>query len=267
MIALCMPSVFPKYLAPALKSLEQRARQRGMDLVVNHVASLRAAHERPAQWHMDGILALDAPDEVNALLEIDPALRPPIVSLGNYYVERTDHVGIDLYPWALESVQHLLERGCRRVAYMVSEWGSQPGERRYEGYLDAVGQAGRTPELIMCPDDSRGCARERIRDYVEEKGCPDGLFCFNDEMAIGAYRGLLDIGKRVPDDIAVVGCDGIEDTEYLECPISTIIQPFDEVFAAAWQFLEQRLNDPELPLQKQMFLPRLVIRESSARRA
>ncbi len=84
-------------------------------------------------------------------------------------------------------------------------------------------------------------------------------------MAIGAYRALCELGLRVPTDVALVGCDGIEDTEYLERPISTIEQPISEMCALAWDFLQRRIQEPNHPPQRVVLQPKLVIRASSQR--
>jgi LacI family transcriptional regulator len=73
------------------------------------------------------------------------------------------------------------------------------------------------------------------------------------------------MGVRVPAEMALVGCDGIQDTEYLECPLTTIFQSVTKMCATAWQFLERRLLEPKGKRQEAVLKPRLVIRESSRR--
>jgi LacI family transcriptional regulator len=70
---------------------------------------------------------------------------------------------------------------------------------------------------------------------------------------------------RVPEDVALAGCDGIRDTEYLECPVTTIAQPFKEMCATAWEFLSERLERPRRAIQRAVLRPKLVIRESTGR--
>jgi LacI family transcriptional regulator len=84
-------------------------------------------------------------------------------------------------------------------------------------------------------------------------------------VAIAIYRGLCDMKLRVPEDVALVGCDGIQDTEYLECPLTTLVQPVAESCGTAWQFLCQRLENPQLKRQHAVLQPKLVVRESSRR--
>jgi LacI family transcriptional regulator len=74
------------------------------------------------------------------------------------------------------------------------------------------------------------------------------------------------MGLRVPQDVCIVGCDGITDTEYLETPVSTLAKPVNEMCSMAWRFLQARIADPALPLQAATLLARLEVRESSLRR-
>jgi LacI family transcriptional regulator len=106
-----------------------------------------------------------------------------------------------------------------------------------------------------------------IQDYIREHGRPDAIFCHSDDVAIGIYRGLCDLKLRVPDDIALVGCDGIQDTEYLECPLTTLVQPVASMCAAGWQFLVERIEESDTKPQKVVLKPSLVIRDSSHRNA
>ena len=107
--------------------------------------------------------------------------------------------------------------------------------------------------------------RESIQEFIRGQGCPEAIFCHSDDVALGIYRGLRDMQLRVPQDVALVGCDGIQDTEYLESPITTLVQPIAEICETAWRFLLQRLENPGLDRQQAVLQPGLAIRESSRR--
>jgi DNA-binding LacI/PurR family transcriptional regulator len=218
-----------------------------------------------ASWEVDGILAHENAPFLNAFREANPSFRPPIVAMGSFSCppEEIDRVGIDLYSGTVEAVRHLVARGGRRIAYLVNDRSNFPDKHRHAAYHAVLGAAGLPPESIVTSDQSRGGARVTVRDYVRDHGCPDALFCHNDDMAIGAYLGLRDQGIRIPDDVALVGCDGIEDTEWLECPLSTLAQPLEQMCALAGEFLQRRIDDPNAPRQQAMLQPTLVIRESS----
>jgi LacI family transcriptional regulator len=124
-------------------------------------------------------------------------------------------------------------------------------------------EAGFPCDYLDCPSGYRSDARQAIKEYVGRCGCPDAVFCSNDDLAIGAYRGLRDLGLTVPDDAAIIGCDGLEDTEYLDAPITTIVNPVLEMINIAWQFLQNRMQDRSIPQQTANLRPYLCVRESS----
>jgi LacI family transcriptional regulator len=215
----------------------------------------------PTTWLTDGILCVDVWFLPRLQKDRQVRIDKPIVFMGSFSDPEKDYVGVDLYQGAVAAVQHLLQAQPRRLAGLLA---GEP-DPRWNAYLRVMREAGRQPELIPMPDETRQGNRQRLKAYIQEKGCPDALFCHNDNVAIAAYRALCDLGIRVPEDVAIVGCDGIEETEYHACPISTIAQPVQEMCALAWQQLERRMRDPSAPLQKVMLPPRLVIRQSSCR--
>lgn len=105
--------------------------------------------------------------------------------------------------------------------------------------------------------------RASVREYVRARGCPEAILCHSNDVAIATYRALCDLGIRVPADVALLGYDGIEETEYFPAPISTIAQPLEAMCETAWRFLERRLAEPDAPPQRIMLQPTLLLRESS----
>lgn len=265
MIALWIGNIYLPYFVNAMHYAEIVSQQHEYDMIIRR---MHRPQEHSEHWQVDGILAFDGPDYISEFLDANPSSGPPIVSMGSYYCERVDFVGVDLYAGALEGVRHLVNLGCRRIAYFLSEWGNRVGDARYDAYMTVMKETGRQPELIPIPKkpaNARILARRTLTAYVRAKGCPDGLFCFSDDVAIGGYRGLCDLGIRVPDEVAMFGCDGIEDMEYFECPLSTVQHPYEEMCTLAWQFLARRMQDPSIPLQQALLTPQFVIRESMRR--
>lgn len=186
-----------------------------------------------------------------------------MVHMGAYFDRSVDCVGIDLRAGAEAAVRHLVRAGCRRIAYLVPEYFNSEGDDRREGYRTVMRESGLEPEFVESRISNRQGATEAVMAHVREKGCPDGFFCFNDDQAIGARRGLRNLGIRVPEDARLVGCDGIEDTVYQDPPISTVVQPLAEMCARAWEFLERRMENPNQPRQEVILVPELVVRGSS----
>jgi DNA-binding LacI/PurR family transcriptional regulator len=78
---------------------------------------------------------------------------------------------------------------------------------------------------------------------------------------------LCDLKIQVPGQVSLVGCDGIEDTEYPERPLTTLVQPVAEMCVHAWRFLVRRMDEPTRPPRHVLLKTRLVVRESSVRPA
>ena len=232
--------------------------------VVKH-PDWHAHFQRNVPWPVDGIIALDSPQSVRAYLATSAGRNTPVVSVGAYFVTDTDHVGIDLGSGVREAVFHLSEQGCRDIAHLTCDHGMRPGDARRTAYEESMRQLGRKPRLLVAPQSSREDGRKLVHELADQGNLPDALLCFNDEMAIGAYRGLRELGVRIPDDVAITGCDGIPDTAYFDTPITTIVQPVSELCAAAWQCMQARLDRPDGPLQSSMLETKLTVRESSLR--
>ncbi|BCM92038.1 catabolite control protein A [Abditibacteriota bacterium] len=210
---------------------------------------------------VDGVIAIDMYHIVDEFLRADNKVQP-CVFIGTYSPPSVDHVTVDLSFAVEEALTVMLVQKRRRIAYLVdSEPMASRTEVRAGTYLSVVERARQKPEIINLLTESR-LVRQQFREYIRTHGCPDGLLCQNDETAIYAYRALLDMGYRVPEDVLLVGCDGLHYLEYFETPISTIVQPMKEICALAWQFLQKRIADPSLPIQKAKVGAHLIQRES-----
>jgi LacI family transcriptional regulator len=176
---------------------------------------------------------------------------------------------VDLQAGTNQVMAHLLNSGYRRIAHATFMHEDQPQAGRWLGYHEAMLQAGLKPEFIYYPltKQLRPVTRQFIQDYIHQHGCPEAIFCHSDDAALGMYRGLCDLKLHVPENVALVGCDGIEDTEYLECPLTTLVQPVEEMCAVAWKFLADRLEHAQLNKQSLILQPKLEIRQSSARKS
>lgn len=267
-IALWIPDQISTHYTHVARELGRLVKQSGQELIISEVTG---ADMKQIWSHVpvDGIFVVDASKPLQLELKALAAKSVPLVSLGTYSSLETDKVQIDMEAGTMEAMRHLIGSGFRRIAHATFVRRNIPGENRRIAYSKAMREAGLKPEYIHYPlsERQRPVARQLIQDYIREHGRPEAVFCHSDDVALGIYRGLCDAGIRVPGDIALVGCDGIEDTEYLECPLTTLVQPVPEMCAAAWQFMQNRLADPTIPLQQSMLIPRLAIRDSSIRRA
>jgi len=265
-IALWIPDQISTHYSHVARELGRLVKQAGQELIISEVG---AADMKQIWTHVpfDGICAVDASKAVQLELKSLAGKSVPVVSLGSYSSSDTDNVHVDMEAGTMQAMQHLIGSGFRRIAHATFVRKNIAGESRRIGYTNAMREAGLETEFIHYPlsERQRPVARQLIRDYIAAHGKPEAIFCHSDDAALGIYRGLCDAGIRVPADIALVGCDGIEDTEYLECPLTTLVQPVAEMCDAAWQFLQNRLAEPTIPIQQTILTPQLAIRASSSR--
>lgn len=265
-IALWIPDQISTHYTHVARELGRLVKQAGHELIISEVRDA----DMKQVWSnvpVDGIFAVDASDSVQRELETLAGKSIPVVSLGTYCSLKTDNVQVDFQSGTMAAMNHLIESGFRRIAHATFVEEDAPHASRRLGYLRAMRDAGLEPEFIYYPlsEKQRPITRQLIQDYARDHGLPEAIFCHSDDVALGIYRGLCDLKIRVPENVALIGCDGIEDTEYLERPLTTLVQPVAAMCAAAWSFLEQRLKDPAAPLQHVLLEPELAIRESSLR--
>lgn len=265
-LALWIPDQISSHFAHVTREMTRLLKQAGYELIVSEVGNSQA-EQVLSHVPVDGIFVVDAPSQAKHYLRNHPAPAIPLISLGANCFQETDSVTVDLRAGAVEATRHLIAVGSRRIAHMTFVRTGGKEQQRRTGYMAAMKQAGLKPEFIYYPlsDYQRPIVRKLIQDYICKSGCPDAIFCHSDDVAVGIYRGLCDMGLRVPSDVALAGCDGIQDTEYLECPITTLIQPVQTMCLTAWEFFKARQANPALKRQEAVLQPKLAIRDSTKR--
>ncbi len=260
-IAILSGAMNEPYYANMVHVLEKVLTADGYKLLL-----LRTPHEVKDMVNATGNTAVDgaiAVDMYHLVDEFQARSPIPCVSIGTLGRPFVDHVMVDLGPSVREALSIMLKAGRRRIAYLVTTpYLAERVERRGAAYLTSMEEAGQRPEIIDVDTDILSTVRERFAAYIAENGCPDGLLCQNDETAMCAYRVLRDAGCRIPEDVLLVGCDGQLHMEYFEPPLSTIVQPMEEICMVAWQFLKRRIAQPDLPLQEASLQGTLVVRRS-----
>lgn len=194
----------------------------------------------------------------------------PLVLLGEHEFDgRFDHVAIDNVAAAREAVAHLVAIGRRRIAAI----GAQPEEeyatprQRTAGYEAALTDAGLPVEpewMLPAPHYSRADGYRAAMELCERPTRPDAIFCFSDLLAVGAIRAIFDAGLSVPEDIAVIGIDDIEEGRYGRPSLSTVSLDTPFIAREAIGRLLARIDDPAESAQRIVAPHRLVVRESTS---
>jgi DNA-binding LacI/PurR family transcriptional regulator len=173
---------------------------------------------------------------------------------------RFDLVGSANHDCAYRLTTHLARLGRRRIAFVAGTLTASTTTARLAGYRDALAEAGlppRTGEVLRFPYDMLENLTAQLRTSKA-----DAYVCNNDHMAVHVMRDLLALGRRVPEDVAVVGIDDVDYAALVPVPLTTMRQPLEHIARGAARLLLDRLADPSLPPRKISFACELVIRKS-----
>jgi len=180
--------------------------------------------------------------------------------------ERCTYVESDNYSGAKTAVRHLIELGHRRIALIGGDEISKTSYDRLRGYQDALmeHQIGVDPGLIRLGYFSKERAKEEAMSLLEQKPDISAFFAVSDEMAIAVMQAVQSLGRRIPEDISVVGFDDIKEAEYTAPPLTTIRQDKYGLGSQAASLLLQIIDNPEFPCQPVTLPCQLIARGSTA---
>ncbi|GAB3797327.1 LacI family DNA-binding transcriptional regulator [Micromonospora zhanjiangensis] len=219
--------VFPGIIRGVSQELEDADKQ-----LVLMLAGSAAGHERVERYatgrHVDGVLfaSLHGDDPLPGRLA---RLGIPVVSGGRPpggaqvpYVD-VDHVGgVD------RAIRHLIASGRRRIATVAGPQDMIAGIERLAGYLAALREAD-LRSIVAVGDFTRESGAVAMRELLTDDPKLDAVFVASDLMAHGALHALRVAGRRVPEDVAVIGFDDIELATYTDPPLTTVRQPILQI--------------------------------------
>jgi DNA-binding LacI/PurR family transcriptional regulator len=169
-------------------------------------------------------------------------------------------VGVDERAAGRLATEHLVDLGHTRIGFVAGDAHASPTREKSVGRDDALRAAGIAPNGYVAYGPftvagGRMVLRELLRSHPESP--PTAVICSNDLMAIGVLQEAAVLGLRVPDDLSVVGFDGIEAAEWTQPALTTIEQPLDVIAKMAIAALKTQISDPEQALASHVFRPRL----------
>jgi GntR family transcriptional regulator, arabinose operon transcriptional repressor len=183
-------------------------------------------------------------------------------------------VMVDNFGGGVMAVEHLLERGHRRIACIMHQGYVSSIEERVRGYEHAMRMAGLTP-LAAVPLVWHGPTHEGlppsftddemlpVAQLLQSADRPTALFCVNDFIAHGVIQFVHKSGWKVPEDLALVGFDDIPLASFMPAPLTTIAQPTQEIGCRAAQLLLNQIKGQSVGLEHVVLPVSIVIRDST----
>ena len=226
--------------------------------------SLLDAVERLLDQGVEGIIVI-APvmTAVAALSGLAPDI--PLVAVGCLADVPLSSVAIDNRAGAAQATQHLLDLGHETVFHVAGPQAWLDAQQRIVGWRDALRAAqAAEPELLRGDWSARsgyelGHRLSRMPDVT-------AVLCGNDSMALGLLRAFAESGRKIPDDVSVVGFDDIAEAPYFLPPLTTVRQDFGELGRRALHLLMEHIADGQPHGSPLPISPDLVVRASTAPR-
>jgi DNA-binding LacI/PurR family transcriptional regulator len=224
-----------------------------------------AAHDRAERYattgHVDGVVFASI-HGADPLPELLIRAGVPVVCSGRPLVtSRVPYVDVDQLGGVELAIRHLLDTGRRRIATIAGPQDMVAGVDRLAGYRRVLADSDRR-SIVAVGDFTRDSGATAMRQLLADDPALDAVFVASDLMAHGALRSLREAGRRVPEDVAVVGFDDITLARYTDPPLTTVRQPIEEIGRTiARQLLRQLAGEQVEP---SMVLPtELVVRDST----
>ncbi|MFI8192646.1 LacI family DNA-binding transcriptional regulator [Streptomyces sp. NPDC085946] len=214
---------------------------------------------------VDGVLLMSVRAE-DRLPDMLAGAGLPTVLLGRRSGdEQITYVDADNVGGARAAVEHLVRGGRRAIAAITGPPGMYVAQCRLRGYREALAQAGLDtgPALIAEGDFTEASGRRATAGLIERHPEIDAVFAASDTMAAGALAALRAAGRRVPEDVAVIGFDDFELAEHTDPPLTTVRQPLEEIGRTLVRLLLEEIEQPEVAWRHVILRTQLVVRDSA----
>ncbi|WP_242652922.1 LacI family DNA-binding transcriptional regulator [Intrasporangium flavum] len=231
-------------------SLSEMTRE-GFDAAVDHLDRLA----------VEGIVVIAGHDEALEVARSRSAHTPFVIVEGDLTRARRT-VGVDNVAGARLATRHLLDLGHTEIAHITGPLDWAEARARSEGWRAEMVSAGLRPMEPVAGDWSAGSGY-RAGLHLAADEAVTAVFAANDQMAIGALRALHEAGRRVPEDVSVVGFDDVPEAEYVIPPLTTVRQDFEQIGREAIAMLTQVISG-DTDQEPSLIDPELIVRASTA---
>lgn len=246
-------------------AFNQRIRESGYGLVM----SLHSEHAETLDQMVDELLAQNVVamaitppryGDITPTLERLRKHKIPAVFIGRNFDQRNlDIVATDNETIGYEATRHLINKGHRHIVFLgLLDYST--GNERASGYQQAMNEAGIPPYIVQINEEELNATNNTIstprehlaspaKDAVQQIwggndkfDQPTAVFCFNDIMAMGVYKGLRELGRTVPDDVSIISVDNLITIRHFEVPLTTFALPGEQIGIHSADILLRRLS-------------------------
>lgn len=269
-IGLLLPEIGEAFFSSLLRGIEAEARAAGFDLLIHattHLphASTPAPRRTLAEHNTDGLVVFTQSIQADELARLHQ-INFPVVLLFQTAPDSLEipAILIENRTGARRLVEHLMDvHGCRRIAFLRGPEGNEDSQGRQAGYELALKSHGipLDPTLIGYGGFNEEEANATIQEWLARGIAFDAVFAGDDDAATGALAALHRAGRRIPQDVKVVGFDDSTVARFLSPPLTTVRAPIEAVGREAIRQLVRVIRGE--PAEHLSLMPtELVVRES-----
>jgi LacI family transcriptional regulator len=273
-IGLLLPDFRHPFFADIAKAIAEKVRSHGYHVILAYfeedpVLEVTEAESLLAR-QVDGLIVASAQPAHNTLFKTIRERKVPCVLIDRPIGGvRASFVGTDNETIGKLATEHLIAQGCRHIAHLR---GPDVGiaAARLEGYRKALARhhlsvPARYVVEALYDDDMGYRAMQKL---LQTPPIPDGIFCYNDPVAIGAMKAILEAGLNIPNDIAVIGAGNVHYSDLLAVPLTTVDQGTVQMGTHAAELLLKEIGSKRVLRPRTMLIPpRVVVRRSTQRTA
>lgn len=251
-----------------VKSIQECANQKGYEITLantNYDAGRTVASvQRMLEQRVSGVAVMTS--EMDAALAERLAARQIAVvfldvgQVGPY----VSNIAVNYEKGIRAGVEHLLELGHRRIAYISGPQRLKSAQRRLLAYTKTMKKYESEPFIYEGDFKATG-GQQAVDAMLQQKQRPTAIVAANDLMAMGAMRELRKAGLHVPEDVSVVGFDDILFAELADPPLTTVALPREEIGRAAVEALLHTVTSESKEGREYKITPKLIVRESTGR--
>ncbi|MEM8985693.1 MAG: substrate-binding domain-containing protein [Pseudomonadota bacterium] len=264
-----VPNISNPFFSKVLRSMQSTANERGYSVLLGDTDGQK---DRETAYGLllsrrqaDGLIQL-GPHTPQSFVA-STATSPARIVHACEAPRRSQHpsIRIDNEQAARTMTQHLIDTGARRIAVITGPTEGPLTRDRLSGWKKGLQQNGLTqdPNLIISGDFTLASGSEGAKQLLKYAHKPDAVFCFNDEMAIGAIKVFKAAGLQIPGDIAVAGFDDIDVAQFCDPSLTTIAQPKGRIGSLAMKMLLDLIENKAVDKQNHVLKAELVIRDST----
>ena len=275
-VALVVPDLMSAFFSEIAIHMSTELRKQGYSMIVSWTAEDPEIQygeiEHLLSLGIDAMIIATSGDDTACFRRLKERNVPYVLLDRDVPEMKAPYIGGDDVLFGKMATRHLIDIGCKRVGH-ISGPPMSPGFGRLEGYKRALKAAGmRLNEGYIVTPSEPGPRTfhhgfESAQRLLAVKPRVDGIFCFNDPLAVGAMEAVLAAGLRMPEDVAIVGCGNLPLGATLRNPLSTIDQNTKELGEKAAHMILSMLQkkSKRVPERVTIVEPRLLVRASSNR--